>query len=64
MNRSRSFMGVCGARLYYYPDNEGNFVVLVMASNHYGQDIQKHILMLAFLLLAVSCGLVFLIGKV
>ena len=52
-----------GAALYY-PDNEGNFVVLVMASNHYGQDIQKHILMLAFLLLAVSCGLVFLIGKV
>ena len=51
-----------GAALYY-PDNEGNFVVLVMASNHYGQDIQKHILMLAFLLLAVSCGLVFLIGK-
>lgn len=45
-----------GAALYY-PDNEGNFVVLVMASNHYGQDIQKHILMLAFLLLAVSCGL-------
>ena len=52
-----------GAALYY-PDNEGNFVVLVMASNHYGQDIQKHILMLAFLLLALSCGLVFLIGKV
>lgn len=46
-----------GAALYY-PDNEGNFVVLVMASNHYGQDIQKHILMLAFLLLALSCGLV------
>ena len=34
-----------GAALYY-PDNEGNFVVLVMASNHYGQDIQKHILIL------------------
>lgn len=47
----------------YYPDNEGNFIVLVMARNHYGYDIQKHILLLAVLLLLVSSILIFLIGK-
>ena len=42
-----------GAALHY-PDNEGDFIVLVMASNNYGRDIQKHILLLAlFLLLMV-----------
>ena len=34
-----------GAALHY-PDNEGNFIVLVMSGNHYGRDIQKHILIL------------------
>lgn len=47
----------------YYPDNEGNFVVLVMASNHYGHDIQKHILVLAVFLLLISCGFMYLIGR-
>ena len=47
----------------YYPDNEGNFVVLVMASNHYGHDIQEHILVLAVFLLLVSCGFIYLIGR-
>lgn len=51
-----------GAALYY-PDNEGNFVVLVMASNHYGRDIQQHILVFAIVLLLISCVCIFFIGK-
>lgn len=47
----------------YYPDNEGNFVVLVMANNNYGYEIQKHILLLTVLLLLVSCGFIYLIGR-
>lgn len=47
----------------YYPDNEGNFIVMVMASNHYGYEIQKHILLLAVFLLLVSCGFIYLIGR-
>ena len=27
----------------YYPDNEGNFIVLVVSSNQYGGDIQHRI---------------------
>lgn len=52
-----------GAALHY-PDNEGNFIVLVMANNNYGHDIQKHILLLAVFLLLISCGLIYLIGKI
>lgn len=51
-----------GAALYY-PDNEGNFIVLVMANNDYGHDIQKHIFLLAVFLLLVSCGFIYLIGR-
>lgn len=51
-----------GAALHY-PDNEGNFIVMVMASNHYGRDIQNHILIIAVLLLLISCGLIYLIGR-
>lgn len=52
-----------GAALYY-PDNEGNFIVLVMARNHYGHDMEKHILVLAILLLLISCAFIYLIGRV
>ena len=52
-----------GAALHY-PDNEGDFIVLVMASNKYGRDIQKHILLLALFLLLMSCGLIYLIGRI
>lgn len=47
----------------YYPDNEGNFIVLIMASNHYGHDIQRHILMFAVFLLLISSVFMFFIGK-
>lgn len=52
-----------GAALHY-PDNEGDFIVLVMAINNYGRDIQKHILLLALFLLLMSCGLIYLIGRI
>ena len=52
-----------GAALHY-PDNEGNFIVLVMSGNHYGRDIQKHILILAVILLLISCGFIYLIGTI
>ena len=35
-----------------------------MASNNYGRDIQKHILLLALFLLLMSCGLIYLIGRI
>lgn len=52
-----------GAALHY-PDNEGDFIVLVMANNTYGYEIQKHILLLAVLLLLISCGLIYLLGRI
>ena len=48
----------------HYPDNEGDFIVLVMANNTYGYEIQKHILLLAVLLLLISCGLIYLLGRI
>ena len=43
-----------GAALYY-PDNEGNFIVLVMSRNAYGTEIKEHLLLLSiFLVLASS----------
>ena len=52
-----------GAALHY-PDNEGDFIVLVMANNTYGYEIQKHILLLAVFLLLISCGLIYLLGRI
>lgn len=47
----------------YYPDNEGNFVVMVMADNSYGHDIQRHMLLLSIFLLLMSCILIYFIGR-
>jgi len=38
-----------GAALYY-PDNEGNFIVLVMSRNVYGAEIKEHLLLLSIFL--------------
>ena len=38
-----------GAALYY-PDNEGNFIVLVMSRNAYGTEIKEHLLLLSIFL--------------
>lgn len=46
----------------YYPDNEGNFIVVVVSNNRYGGDIQQRIgwLLLGFLL--ISSILIYLTG--
>ncbi len=52
-----------GAALYY-PDNEGNFIVLVMSQNTYGAEIKEHLLLLSILLILFSSLLIFLMGKI
>ncbi|MCD8043754.1 MAG: HAMP domain-containing histidine kinase [Tannerellaceae bacterium] len=47
----------------YYPDNEGNFIVLVLSGNQYGLDIRKHIGLLSFFTLLVSSLLIYLVSK-
>lgn len=48
-----------GAALYY-PDNEGNFIVLVMSRNAYGTEIKEHLLLLSIFLILASSVLIFL----
>lgn len=47
----------------YYPDNEGNFIVLVLSGNQYGMDIQRRIGWLLLALILVSSLLVYLVGR-
>ena len=47
----------------YYPDNEGNFIVLVVSSNQYGGDIQQRIGWLLLGMLVVSSVLVYFVGR-
>lgn len=51
-----------GAALYY-PDNEGNFIVLVLSNNRYGAEIQQHIGWLLVGLLSVSAVLIYFVGR-
>lgn len=48
----------------YYPDNEGNFVVIVMAQNKYGNEIKQHTLVLTIIIMIISCVCIYLIGRV
>ena len=50
-----------GAALYY-PDNEGNFIVIVMSHNGYGVKIQEHLLVLSTFLIISSSVLIFFMG--
>ncbi|GBU07669.1 two-component sensor histidine kinase [Bacteroidales bacterium] len=43
----------------YYPDNEGDFIVIVMASNTQGEYIKKELLAILFTVLFLSSALVF-----
>lgn len=52
-----------GAALYY-PDNEGNFIVLVMSRNTYGTEIQQHLLLLSIFLVLFSSILIYFVGKI
>ena len=47
----------------YYPDNEGNFIVLVVSSNQYGGDIQHRIGWLLLGMLLISAVLVYFVGR-
>lgn len=47
----------------YYPDNEGNFIVLVISSNRYGGDIQQRIGWLLLGMLLVSAILIYFVGR-
>lgn len=47
----------------YYPDNEGNFIVLVISGNQYGGDIQQHIGWLLLALIVISAILIYFVGK-
>ena len=47
----------------YYPDNEGNFIVLVVSSNQYGGDIQHRIGWLLLGLILVSSVLIYFVGR-
>nr|WP_129733639.1 ATP-binding protein [Parabacteroides goldsteinii] len=51
-----------GAALYY-PDNEGNFIVLVISNNQYGGDIQQRIGWLLLALIVISAILIYFVGK-
>jgi len=48
----------------YYPDNQGKFVVLIMAHNKYGYNIQQHTLVLSLILLLISSVVVFIMGRI
>ena len=53
------YQDMLGAALYY-PDNEGNFIVIIMSHNSYGVKIQEHLLLLsAFLVLCSSVLIIF-----
>lgn len=47
----------------YYPDNEGNFIVLVISNNQYGGDIQQRIGWLLLALIIISAILIYFVGK-
>lgn len=47
----------------YYPDNEGNFIVVVISSNQYGGDIQQRIGWLLLGMLVISAVLVYFVGR-
>lgn len=52
-----------GAALYY-PDNEGNFIVIILSENHYGDNIIDHILILMIILIFFSIILIYLTGRI
>lgn len=47
----------------YYPDNEGNFIVVVLSGNQYGRDIQRHIGWWLLGMLLVSTILIYFVGR-
>lgn len=52
-----------GAALYY-PDNEGNFIVIILSENHYGNNIRDHIMILMIVLIFFSVILIYITGRI
>lgn len=48
----------------YYPDNEGNFIILVTAENSYGNSIQKMLRSVLLITMFLSFLLLFLFGEI
>jgi len=48
----------------YYPDNQGNFFVIVLAHNAYGSNIKQHLLLLSGGLLLLAIFISFVMGRV
>ena len=51
-----------GAALYY-PDNEGNFIVLVLSANKYGVEIQQRMAWMLLGLFLISGILIYFVGR-
>ncbi len=47
----------------YYPDNEGNFIVLILSENRYGSDIARRIGWLSLGTILLSALLLYIAGK-
>ena len=48
----------------FYPDNEGNFILLIFAENDYGQQVRQQVSWLMLLLLLVAVVVTYIAGKV
>ena len=48
----------------YYPDNQGNFIAIVLSQNTYGERIHQHLWILMILLLLFSSVLIYITGRV
>ncbi len=47
----------------YYPDNQGNFIAIVLSRNSYGERIHQHLLILMISLLLFSSILIYITGR-
>lgn len=47
----------------YYPDNEGNFIILVLSNNRYGMDVLFRMKWLLLIALGITAILVYGVGK-
>ncbi|WP_036876459.1 sensor histidine kinase [Xylanibacter oryzae] len=54
--------GVMDGAVLYCPDNQGKFIIIVMAHNKYGYKIQQHTLYLSLILLIISIAITVLMG--
>ena len=44
----------------YYPDNEGNFIVITMSENSYGNELKNNLLILLIILLLLGAAVVYI----